>query len=456
MPQVLRSPDGSLRASLADVRGKRVVVFGLAGSGRAAARLAVERGAVVVGVDKKPDTPPIDGARLELGPHRIATFEEADLVVVSPGVPAAVPEIQAALAAGVRVIGEVHFAASFLDQPLAAITGTNGKSTVTHFTGQLLEHAGLRPFTGGNLGRPLSEAAFAENAGKFGTLAVEISSYQMGLPSGDLRPRIAAIMNLTPDHLARHGTIENYGAMKCRLFEGMSRDELALIPANDPLLARLADAVPGATRAWIGGRPGVVRDGELVAVDIPGHKATFDLSAFEVPGDHNRDNAALAALIALSLGARPNLVQEGIARLRALPHRMEIVAETGGITWINDSKATNVAAAKVGLAGLGRRGVLLLGGQAKGDAFTELVPFLGPWDVLTFGGSGDAIADELVAAGIAVTRCGGMADAVRVARGRAVAGDVVLLSPGCASFDEFQNFEHRGRVFRELANGVAA
>jgi UDP-N-acetylmuramoylalanine--D-glutamate ligase len=374
--------------------------------------------------------------------------------VVSPGIPATVPELQAAVAARVPVIGELHLAAAFAPQPLIAITGTNGKSTVTHFTGQILEAAGMRPFVGGNLGRPLSEAGLAENHGRYDATVVEVSSYQMEWPASPptLRPVAAVILNLTPDHLARHGTMEAYGALKCRVFAAMSARDPAVIPAGDALLERLAEGA-GGSRAWLGALPGVVRDGQTVSVRMPGASASFDLAGFGVPGEHNRDNAATAAMLALAAGARPGAIQAALAGLRPLAHRMEIVAETGGVTWIDDSKATNVAATRVGLQGLDRQGVVLLGGQAKGDPFGELAPLLARWKVITFGGDGAAVADQLAAAGIVATRASGLGDAVQRARALAVPGDVVLLSPGCASFDEFRNFEHRGEVFRALARG---
>jgi len=191
-----------------------------------------------------------------------------------------------------------------------------------------------------------------------------------------------------------------------------------------------------------------------VAVRFQELNAVFDLSGFDIPGEHNLDNAALAAALSLATGADPYRVQSAISGLRPLAHRMEVVSKRGGITWINDSKATNVAATAVGVRGLQGGGVLLLGGQAKGDAFAELVPLLGEWRVITFGGSGEAIADELCQLGVSVERAGNLADAVQRSRTLAQVGDRVLLSPGCASFDEFRNFEHRGQTFRELTEGV--
>jgi UDP-N-acetylmuramoylalanine--D-glutamate ligase len=439
----------------------KVVIHGLAGSGRAAARLAVERGYDVVGVDRKTDVPPIEGARLELGPERLETFEGADLIVVSPGIPATAAPLQAAVKKGVRVIGEIHFAAEHAPGlPIVAITGTNGKSTVTHFTGQLLEAIGLDPFVGGNLGRAFSEVALnpglEARAHEWRCAVVEVSSYQMEWPAAAFAPHAAVIINLTPDHLARHGTMEVYGAMKARLFAHMTPTDLAVIP-HDPLLERLAG--DRGTRAWLGDHPGVVRSGTRVQIRLPRWSADLDLGGFAVPGEHNRDNAALAALLAMEMAfhltghARAREVEAAIGSLQPLSHRMEIVHRAGGVTWIDDSKATNVAATATGLRGLSHRGVILLGGQAKGEPFAELAPLLRGWEVVTFGGDGPKIADELAALGVELHRTGPLAEAVGLAGRLARDGQIVLLSPGCASFDEFQNFEHRGRVFAALARG---
>ncbi len=436
--------------------GRRVVVVGLRASGRAAATLAARLGARVVGVDLATDVPPIPGVTLELGPHRRQTFLEAELILVSPGVPAAQPDLAAAAAAGVPVLGELAFAAEQLAAPLVAITGTNGKSTVTHFTGQLLAAAGARPFVGGNLGSPLCNELLAQRDGAPASdvLVVEVSSYQLEWP-GALRPKVAVVLNLTPDHLARHGDMDNYGRHKLRLFAGMGPDDLGVLPADDARLARLDDGGRGG-RAWLGRYPGVVREGRRATVRLPSREATFDLSGIRVPGEHNLDNAATALLLATALGYAPAALQAGLGDLRALPHRMEVVAEQGGVTWINDSKATNVEAAAVGIGGLDRRAVVLLGGEAKGPGFVALAPLLARHRaVITFGGSGAAIADELAAAGVAVIRAGALSEAVSTARGLARSGDAVLLSPGCASFDAFQNFEHRGRVFGALAREEA-
>ncbi len=432
--------------------GKRVLVVGLGRSGRAAASLARTHGARVIGVDLRTGLAPIDGVVLELGPHRRERFDEADLIVVSPGIPLTQPDIAHALATGKQVVGELGFAAAFLDLPMVAVTGTNGKSTVTSFTGQLLAAAGRRPFVGGNLGNPLSNAILEADGED--CLAVEVSSYQLELP-GTLRPDVGVILNLTPDHLARHGTMEAYGRAKARLFERMGPAQIAALPADDALLRSVCG--DGARRVWLGAHPGVVRRERRVVIALPTVEVELSLDGFRVPGAHNLDNAATAAMLALALGADPDAVQRGLDRLVALDHRMQVVAEGAGVRWINDSKATNVGAARAGIGGLEAAAVVLLGGQGKPNpdgslGFDALGPLLARHRaVVTFGEAGPRIAEELAREGIETVGVAALDDAVAAAADLARPGDAVLLSPGCASFDAFTDFEHRGRAFAEAA-----
>ena len=443
--------------------GHRVLVVGLARSGRAAARLAVAQGARVVAVDLRTGLDPIDGVVLELVPHRRERFEEADIVVVSPGIPAAQPDVAWAIREGKDVVGELGFGLRFLPRmPTVAITGTNGKSTTTHFTGQLLRAAGRSPFVGGNLGTPLCEAALAGSG--IDTLVLEVSSYQLELP-GDLAPDAAVILNLTPDHLGRHGSMEGYAAAKARLLQRMGPDQVAVLPASDALLASAASPY-GGYRASLGAHPGLVRSGERAEIALPHlagrphlERVELSLRGLAIPGEHNRDNAAVAALLSLCVGADIEAVQRALPKLEPLAHRMQIVAERGGVTWIDDSKATNIDAARVGISGIDRRAVVLLGGQGKPNpdgtlGFGELAaPLSKHRAVIAFGADGPVIERELTAAGVTVQRVPKLFDAIDLAASLAEPGDIVLLSPGCASFDEFRDFEHRGDQFAERVRG---
>lgn len=421
---------------------KRVTVLGAARSGRAAAALALQEGASeVVLTDLRAELEPMEGVRCVFGHHDEADLT-ADVVVVSPGVPANAPPVQAALANGVRVVGELGFAWEFLpsDKPVVAVTGTNGKSTVTAFTSQLLQAAGLNTFAGGNLGTPLSAAARVRD---FDAYVVEVSSYQMELPGG-FTPSAAVVLNLSPDHLARHGTMENYAQHKCRVFDRMGDSAFAILPTDDPMLLSAAEG-RGGRRIWIGAQPGCVL--EDCGTRIGEH--FVDLSSMTVLGDHNRLNAAVACLLAHGAGLR--LDQLNPSRLRGLPHRMEQVRTDDGLLWVNDSKATNVHAAATGLRGLDRPAVVLLGGQGKSGAdYASLKPLLSR-GVVCFGASGGEIAQALN--GHVLGQVPNMKAAVDLARQTARPGDAVVLSPACASFDEFDDFEHRGNIFRSLARG---
>ena len=425
--------------------GLHVVVVGLANSGRAAAELAVKSGYRVTGLDTRTDIEPIDGVTLELGPHSKETLLGADKIILSPGVPPNQPDIVAARDAGVELVGELGFAWSHLSLPAIAVTGTNGKSTVTHFVGQLLQMAGRTPFVGGNLGTPLSLAV----GGAYDIAVVEVSSYQLEYP-GEFAPTVAAVLNLSPDHLARHGTMENYAAAKCEIFRRIPSSGLAFWPATDPLLNTTARGIYSGPHLWLGARPGVTRAKHKVLVDMGMQSWHFDLSEFSIPGEHNLDNAATAIALCLSVGVRANQLQRSIAKLEGLPHRMEVVCTTDDIQWINDSKATNVEAATVGLRGIARKAVVLLGGQAKGPGFDALEPALKEHKaVIAFGGSGQDIADELGVLGMECQVTQTMEEAIALARTLVSPGEAVLLSPGCASFDAYRNFEHRGDVFRQ-------
>ncbi|MBT3218937.1 MAG: UDP-N-acetylmuramoyl-L-alanine--D-glutamate ligase, partial [Proteobacteria bacterium] len=456
-----------------DLAGKRVLIVGMGASGRAAARLAVSRGAVVIGADLRTDVEDVRGVSLELGPHRRSTFVGADLIVVSPGVPSDQPDIVAAEARGVPVVGELGFAWQFVNVPAIGVTGTNGKSTVTWFISQLLEAAGLRAFVGGNLGNPLSNAITRStpgppgsvgrdsstgnlcfesasvalrpriarstpgppvDGGDYDVMVLEVSSYQLERPNG-FHPHIGVILNLTPDHLKRHGDMDTYGATKCRIFEQMGPEDWAIVCHGDSRLRDLSSQMPG-QRLWLDGLPGFIRKDRQIELEWQGSKKGLDLSAFAIPGAHNLSNAATAALCSLLAGADFELVQKSIARLKPLAHRMEVVGEIHGVQWINDSKATNVDATWVAVTGLDRPAVVLLGGEAKGPGFAILEKGLAHHRaVVTFGGSGDTIADELKSVGIVCIQEKTMADAVKMAVSLAKKGDAVLLSPGCASFD---------------------
>lgn len=423
---------------------KHVLVVGMARSGQAAARALVRQGARVRCTDLRADAPTVDGAECVYGEHRREDFVGAERIVVSPGVPATQGDLAAAEAAGVPVIGELAWAAEQLDCMVLAVSGTNGKSTTTHLLGQVCRGAGWTTFVGGNLGTPLSEAL----GGAWDAAVVEVSSYQMERPGG-FRPRAAAILNLAPDHLERHGSIEAYGRAKCRMFAKMGDGDAAIVPAADPRLLRLADEQPG-RRFLLGDFPGVRDTGDALVLNGVHDSGEIPTEGFALPGAHNRANLAAAVLLAACAGIERSKVRP--AAYGGLPHRMQPVGVVRGVTYIDDSKATNVDAALAAYSGLAQPVVALLGGRGKAGAHYDALAraLRSARAVLCFGQEGGAIAEAMARGAISARTVPRMADAVAEASRLAQPGDAVVLSPACASFDEFDDFEHRGRVFAAL------
>jgi UDP-N-acetylmuramoylalanine--D-glutamate ligase len=451
-----------------DVRGQRVLVVGLAKSGVSAAKLLHARGARVTVTDRRAATELHaqlealgTAAQYALGGHDESDFTGADLVVVSPGVPLALPEIGAARRQGVPVIGEVELAWRFLAPtrlPFVGITGTNGKSTTTALTGALLQQD-RRAFVGGNLGTPACDLVLA---GRTVDVAVlELSSFQLEAVDR-FRPRVAAILNVTPDHLDRYRDLEEYAAAKARLFANQQPRDFSVANVRD---AR-AMAMAGASRAsrWTFGFgeparesarcPGDGASGEIVITPPTGPAERHQLRSRALRGRHNRENAMAAVLCARLLGVPPARIQAGLDEFPGLPHRLEVVSERGGVEWVNDSKGTNVDSTHVALQAFPAdrpHVVLVMGGRGKKAPYAPLRPLFTQRvkALLTIGEDAPAIERELGDAcptESAVT----LAEAVRRAAALAAPGDVVLLSPACASYDQFRNYEERGEAFRRF------
>lgn len=454
--------------------GKKVTVVGLARSGLAAARLCLREGAKVTVTDARPAAT-LEGAlaalgdrpfRRVLGGHDERDFTSADLVVVSPGVPLWLPHLRTARTAGVPVWGEVELAYRFLaGVPLVAITGTNGKSTTTALTGALF--AGDRPtFTGGNLGTPLCEHVLSGERAE--VVVAELSSFQLeGIHR--LRPKVAAILNVTPDHLDRYDGLEAYAAAKARLFEAQQPGDFAVANLRDERAMAMAGASRGAVYTFGFGPPARAAARAPVAQGAgedeiwfyrygAGSPERYRLRNRALRGRHNRENAMAALLCARLLGVPGARVQEGLEGFGGLPHRLELVRDRGGVEWINDSKATNVDSTAVGLAAFPAglpRVILLMGGRGKKAPYAPLRPLF-PGRVkalLTLGEDAPALEGEL--GDLAPTEgCGTLAAAVARAATLAGPGDVVLLSPACASYDQFRDYEARGAAFRALAEAL--
>jgi UDP-N-acetylmuramoylalanine--D-glutamate ligase len=440
-----------------DLKGMDVLVVGLGRSGRSAVRLLLGAGARVTAADRAPAASLSGladleraGVSLELGAERLGSARR-DLIVVSPGVPLAQPDLETARVAGVPVIAEVELASWFLPQPLVGITGTNGKSTTTALCGEMLRAAGRTPFVGGNLGTPLSDAV----GGRCDVLVVELSSFQLeGIES--LRPRAAALLNLSPDHLDRYPTLEAYGSAKARIFQNQLPDDVAVFNADELACTALA----GRSRARKLGFGGPAAS-ELAAwpvatgFELAGPSGTPENHPVRnraLRGSHNVANAMAAALCARAQGASPAAIQAGLDGFPGLPHRMEWVRERAGVEYVNDSKATNVDSAAVALRAVPGWLCWIAGGRGKGAPYAPLRPLVaGRLRCLLTDAA--ALGEELAGVG-PVESCGDLPRAVQRAGERAQAGDTVLFSPACASYDQFRNFEERGDLFRSLVQAL--
>jgi UDP-N-acetylmuramoylalanine--D-glutamate ligase len=445
-----------------ELKNKRVLVVGLGKSGMGAARLLAREGARLAVADEKADLGPAGdelkalGAELALGALDPSRFAQADLVVTSPGVPLANPAFDGARKAGVPIVGEIELASWFIGEPILGITGTNGKSTTTALTGFICTQAGLRTFTGGNLGRPLSERALSAEGD---VVVCELSSFQ--LESIDtFHPRGAAFLNLTPDHLDRYPSHEAYGLAKRRIFQNQTEADFAVANAHDRDVMRLTEGLRPRRFTFGFGSPvgSGVRDlAERLTLRLTddGAEEHYQVVNRALRGKHNRENAMAALLLARGIGVPPAKVQAGLDGYPGLPHRLEFVRTLDGVEWINDSKATNVDSTLVALRAFTHGVILIAGGRGKGAPYTPLVE-LAPdrvRAVLTIGE--DAPTVEKAFEGVVpVVACRELATAVKRAKMLAQEGDTVLLSPACASYDQFRNFEHRGETFKAMVQAL--
>ncbi|MBF0635323.1 MAG: UDP-N-acetylmuramoyl-L-alanine--D-glutamate ligase [Nitrospinae bacterium] len=442
--------------NMTDYAGIRAIVVGLARSGVSAARLLVSRGASVTVTDTRSGAElgeflkelPAEVNRV-LGGHDGIKPGDYALAVTSPGVWWDSPLLTALRNAGVSVISEVELACRHLTAPLIAITGANGKTTTTTLTGMMLKAGGLNAFVGGNIGDPLCGAVGESHD----WIVAEISSFQLeGIVA--FRPRISLVLNVTPDHMDRHATMETYSALKARVFENQRDGDVVILNAEDPVTK--AFAPHKSTRVlWFGhaphGKQGAWTQGGMALADVgAGAVELFRLDDLKVPGSHNVENALAASLAALSAGVAPAVINETIRAFNGLPHRMEKVALINGVTYINDSKGTNADATVKSLSPYDRNVILIAGGSSKGADFSQLAKVIRQRakGVALIGKTAPAIADALGDFEPKATAID-MESAIRVATQMAEPGDTVLLSPACASFDMFRNYEHRGDVFRE-------
>ncbi|HEY2334478.1 MAG TPA: UDP-N-acetylmuramoyl-L-alanine--D-glutamate ligase [Solirubrobacterales bacterium] len=444
-----------------ELPGGPFLVVGLARSGQAVARFLAGRGEVVKGVDSgRPDG--VAGLR-EVGVEvffdadGLALLDRVRTVVKSPGVPREAPVISAALERGIDVVGELEVAWRAIPNRFVAVTGTNGKTTTVELLGHVYRTAGEAVAVAGNVGTPLSSLAGEIDAGA--TVICEASSFQLE-DSVAFAPECAVFLNLAPDHLDRHADLDAYLAAKLRIFVNQGNDDLAIYNADDPALA---DVDLGGCARRVAFCHGAGPDCEVALAEgtvFHGGEPLLSVDDLGLLGEHNVANAMAAAAAALSMGIDRDAVREGLRTFVGVPHRLEQVAEVGGVRFVNDSKATNVASATVGLRAFEGGVHAILGGSEKGEPYAPLLDPVRERCLACYltGASAGRLAEELapaIEAGVALRRCADFDDAVRNAAAAARPGETVLLSPACASFDAFESFERRGERFRAIVEGLA-
>jgi UDP-N-acetylmuramoylalanine--D-glutamate ligase len=474
-----------------DLAGKKLLVVGAGRTGVAVARFAAARGARVTVSDRKTperidETPllsAVESIRFEMGAHRTETFTSADLIVISPGVPPTLPELVAAQQAGVPITGELELASRFIAAPIVAVTGTNGKSTVTALCGEIARATGRPTFIGGNFGTPLIEAVDTDAATQHGIIVCECSSFQLETVD-TFRPRVAVLLNITPDHLDRYPSMTEYADAKLRLAKNLGAGDLFVLNEDDPAAVAAYEravggslpTLPYSTRARprprfmqglgdgvvsleVGGFVEGGAAGETLVVRLPRvgraqitvDEERYASNELQLVGRHNLGNALAAVLAMRGSGlADRGAVEKGARSFRPLPHRMQLVGERRGVRFYDDSKGTNVAAVVASIDGFPRPFILIAGGRDKGGSYAPLRDALQRnivRGVVLIGEAADKIASAVE--GVApVHRASSMDEAVTVAARLALDGDAVVLSPACSSYDMFDDFEHRGRMFR--------
>jgi UDP-N-acetylmuramoylalanine--D-glutamate ligase len=432
------------------LEGTRVVVVGMGLSGVGALRLLRQHGAKVRAVDAKA-IGEIEGVTVE--PQTEAAFRDAELVVISPGVPADLDLLAPVRARGVPVIGELELAAPFLEGPSIGITGTNGKTTTTALTGHILRESGIACQVGGNIGTAPAEMVGTSRSDQWNVL--ELSSFQLETIE-TFRASIAACLNLTQNHLDRHHSFENYVNAKARLFETQEPDDLAVLNADDPLAKSFADCTKART-VWFSSThrvSGAWLDRDVIRMDAG---ELLDVSELRLRGRHNFENVMAAALMADRAGAGLSQIASAAATFAPVEHRLEFVREIDGVAYYNDSKATSVDATLKAIDAFPGGVWIILGGKDKGSDYTVLREPLRAKAraALLIGAAAPKIAQQLGDDSVPVIQCGTLAAAIDKASRSAVPGHTVLLAPACASFDQFDSFEHRGRVFKDLVNALA-
>jgi UDP-N-acetylmuramoylalanine--D-glutamate ligase len=452
------------------LKDKNIVVVGLGRTGLAAARFLHHRGARVLVTDRAGEKELGDavgvlrqlGVRVEIGSHRADSFQDADLIMVSPGVDHTIEPIAQANARGVPIIGEVELASAFIKEPIIAVTGTNGKTTTTALLGQMLENSGIGVFVGGNIGNPLIEYVSKEQTAQI--VVAEISSFQLDTIV-TFRPKVSVLLNITPDHLDRYPDFEAYADSKMRIFKNQQADDLAILNGLDRLIRTKTKNIKcrrlffpnleaGEQGAILNEKRIILRLNHVHSVirnlqsEFRNHEY-LDISRMHLQGRHNFENACAASLAALASGATLNGIQKALDHFKGLPHRLEHVATINAVDYYNDSKATNVDGVLRALECFSRPVVLLMGGRDKGGDFKMLQESIRNHakELIVMGEAAESIRSAL-GQQTRTKVAASMQEAVTTAFQDAQPQDVALLSPGCASFDWYSNYAERGDDFR--------
>jgi UDP-N-acetylmuramoylalanine--D-glutamate ligase len=442
-----------------DLEGKRVLVVGLARTGVVTSLFSAEYGAIVTATDEKSEAELAEvaaklraaGVKLEFGAPGEATFLGQDLIVLSPGVPAKLPQLELARSRGIPVWSEIELAWRFLRGKLIGITGSNGKTTTSSLVAHILKTAGIHTLVGGNIGVPL--LALVESSTDSTVTVAEISSFQLETIA-EFRPEVGVLLNLTPDHLDRHASFDEYARAKMRMFENQLDRDAAVLNADDLEVTRRMPMGPHIF--WFSRQKRVasgtfLRDEQIFFRTEGAEVLLARRDEIPLRGEHNVENVLAACAAAYLAGAEPAGISSGVKTFRGVEHRLEFVAEIAGVAFYNDSKATNVDASLKAIEAFPGPLIVILGGKDKGAPY---IPLREPLEqrarlAILIGAAAEKIASELDGA-VPITHAGTLDRAVQIAADSARAGDTVLLAPACSSFDQFENYEHRGRAFKEL------
>jgi len=442
-------------------RSGEAAVLGLGRTGIAAARFLVGEGFQVYASDFSDSDKNAEalaelrsrGVHIDLGSHDLDRIANATLVVTSPGIPPTAPPLVVAQSAGRTIVAELDLALLALQEiPSILVTGTNGKSTTTALIAHILNEAGSSAVAAGNIGYPLIE--ISQESARPEWLVVEASSYQLHFSSFHT-PRIGVLTNLSPDHLEWHGSVEAYREAKKRLFLNASSTSEWILNGDDEAVLELAEEVPGVRRCWsLETKSDSWFDSANETLQLGG-EILLQRQQLLLLGDHNVSNALAATLAASAVGVEPDPIARGLGSFRPLKHRLEPVREVGGVLWINDSKATNLSSTEVAVRAMSRPYVLLMGGRGKGESYARLAPLLAPScrAVVAYGEDATKIMTELGNT-LHVGDESTLDAAVQKAGELVAPGEAVLLSPACASFDQFSDFEERGEMFRSLVEAL--